>query len=736
MNRKGVVLIVLCFSFFGNLLVAQSNVVLIVADDLGINALGCYGNKFVDTPNIDQLAQEGMKFSNGYAAAPVCAPSRATIMTGQYIPRHKLYRVSDERYKSKPKDLNNMRFLPPANNRPTAKQVGISLEAITLAEHMQYAGFKTAAFGKWHCGSKDLSMGAHGFDEWVETTKHYGFKHYPSQTDIFDNEYNADYCTRKAVDFIERKVASNEKFFLYMPYYLVHKPLEPKEEYLDLFRSKYAGQLEDDNIKVVAMIKSLDDSVGQLVQSLKEQGVYDDTIIIFTSDNGHYRTENNQFNQPYNGTKGTVFDGGIRVPYIFKWGNNIKANSQSSEVITHMDLYPTIAALSESKLDESHVIDGLDISQVLLGKKSKLNREYIAWQYANYAGYNTKTKEWRSSWKNVILCNDYKLTEDVESGYYRLVNTKTDIMESVDVSVEQPLKFNYLKDLLKQWKKEVNSEQPKLNPEYSGKVKPSITKKKVFLLAGQSNMDGRADAAGISSEDLHRIKVAGEKIVFHYNHNAPRPLGPTTPAKHIQRKFSFTECFGPELFFGVELVENNPNEEYIFIKRAQGGTSLYGCWNSNWSIEKATLVQEENQPKLYEDFIAYTYKVLSTLDTSEYEIEAMLWVQGEDDSSKKYGLLPSQSYYDNLYDLIEGVRDEFNKPHLPFIMFQVGHGEVVNAMKKLSEEDEQIILIPQSKDKGSDHYFEKNPPPIGHYNTKSMKQIGYYFYQYYKEYIR
>ena len=256
----------------------------------------------------------------------------------------------------------------------------------------------------------------------------------------------------------------------------------------------------------------------------------------------------------------------------------------------------------------------------------------------------------------------------------------------------------------------------------------------VFFLAGQSNMEGRARARNLTKEDLARLKHAQKNVTLFYNHLPPTPLQVSTPAKHTQKKFGAKTMFGPELFFGINLSEKYPDRKIVFIKRSKGGMSLYGAWNPDWTLEKAKAMKEDDDPKLYSDFIAYAKEVLSQYDPSEYELEGMLWVQGESDSgTRKNGTLPADSYEQNLKKLISGVKAEFNKPDLPFLIFQVGHGKVVKAMKNIAKEDPNVVLIPQSPDKNSEYYFEKNPRPLGHYKYKSMKKIGRLFFEYWQK---
>jgi hypothetical protein len=258
-------------------------------------------------------------------------------------------------------------------------------------------------------------------------------------------------------------------------------------------------------------------------------------------------------------------------------------------------------------------------------------------------------------------------------------------------------------------------------------------KTKVFFLAGQSNMDGRARAYKLSTEDKKRIKEAQKNVTLYYNHRDPVPIQPTKVAKHTAKKFEADTLFGPELFFGVKLSEAYPDHKIVLIKRAKGGMSLYGAWNPDWDEEKATLMNELNAPKLYSDFISYAKSILKEMNSEEYELCGMLWVQGETDSGKRFGTKPAEAYQQNLENLISGVRTEFSKPELPFIIFQVGGGKVVEAMKTIDKEDEFVSLIPQSNDKNSKDYYKRNPPPIGHYVYESMKRIGEQFFEYYQK---
>ncbi|TBW28036.1 sialate O-acetylesterase [Gramella sp. KN1008] len=256
--------------------------------------------------------------------------------------------------------------------------------------------------------------------------------------------------------------------------------------------------------------------------------------------------------------------------------------------------------------------------------------------------------------------------------------------------------------------------------------------KKVFLFAGQSNMDGRGNGEELSKKDLERLTKVADRILFYYNKKPVTPLQLTTPGKFVQNKFNLNQSFGPELFFGIELAEKYPEDQFIFIKRSEGGTSLYGCWNPEWTYEKASLINEENKAKLYSDFISYTESILQSYKPEEYEIKGMFWVQGEHDSyTDRWGEEPAASYGKNLKNLIENVRIDLNALEMPFIIFQVGKGKVVEGMLSTAKNDDRVFLIPQSQDKSSPNYYEQYPQPIGHYNTGSMKRIGVEFFKIY-----
>ena len=271
-------------------------------------------------------------------------------------------------------------------------------------------------------------------------------------------------------------------------------------------------------------------------------------------------------------------------------------------------------------------------------------------------------------------------------------------------------------------------------------------KTKVFLLAGQSNMDGRGDASKLSEAEMKLLANASQKIHFIYKGtvgegNAIRYNGPldfTNPWNFVKQKFRVEKCFGPELFFGVELVKNHPEHDYLFIKRSQGGTSLYGAWNPNWSVGKARFFNEQDKPKLYKDFIDLVDAELAKLQPDSYEIIGMLWVQGETDSNTSNGPTATDTYQENLENLINSVRGHYNIPELPFLILGVGSKKVQNSMVQVSNKLTNVSFIERSQDVNKSNYtpiytHKWKGKAVGHYNYEGMKKIGQLFYKNYSD---
>lgn len=438
----------------------RPNVLFVLADDLGIEGLNCFGADFLETPHLDRLCAQGMKGTGGIAPYPTCKPSRAVILTGQYAPRTGVYRVVD-RHKGQE---DKIRFLVPPNG-------DVSAAITTMAVPFKQAGYATAMYGKWHI-SPDSKPETHpksyGFDEAIEShKKHFNAKTNP-KLDLPEGMSVEELLTGKALDFMTKAAKREQPFFLFMPYYWVHGPLEADPKLVDYFTEKlkdrsFKGKKAKDVPVIAAMTKMLDDQVGRLLAKIEELGLEKDTLVVFTSDNGSF---NENFCGDYRGRKGQVYEGGMRVPYIFNWPGRIPAGGQTDERIVGADLFPTFLSLANVPAPKDHVLDGIDLSPVLLGQAEKLPERDIFCYFPKYAGYKASRNRWADSWRNVVYSGDYKLTEYPEYDEVELFNLKEDPYEKKDLSKKSPEKRQELTKRLHKWLKKTNAAVPQPNPDY------------------------------------------------------------------------------------------------------------------------------------------------------------------------------------------------------------------------------------------------------------------------------
>lgn len=253
-----------------------------------------------------------------------------------------------------------------------------------------------------------------------------------------------------------------------------------------------------------------------------------------------------------------------------------------------------------------------------------------------------------------------------------------------------------------------------------GLIAPEAGKRvKVFVLAGQSNMEGRADGALVVGADRERLVRVQDRVQLAYNNEPLKPLDVVVPVPGIAKSYKRDLIFGPELFFGMAMAEAWSEERILLIKRTQGGTSLYGAWNASWTLEEAKVTKEEKKPHLYDEMIGYVREVLSGYDPGEYELCGALWVQGENDAGNA---VAAAKYGENLQELIRALRRDLKEEALPFVLFQVGKGEVVEGMKTVAASEPGVTLIPQVKDAASVDYY--STMENGHYNYAGMKKLG------------
>ena len=435
----------------------KPNVIFILADDLGYGGLHCYGNEWLETPNIDKLHSEGMSFTNGLAAYPTCRPSRAALLSGQYGPRTGVYRVSN-----KHKGFEKLiKFVVPENHE-------LALDKITVAEAFKAAGYTTAMYGKWHVGNNNSTGPMHqGFDEAIAATGHYKLHSpYPKVT-LPKGEYAAHFFTGKAMKFMDKAEKEKKPFFLFMSYYLVHKPLEARKDYIEHFKEKLKGMKFKDKHaadipKIAAMTKMLDDCVGEIMNKVNEMGISENTIILFTSDNGSYCYD---LTGKTRGHKGDTYEGGMKVPYIFVWPGKIKADSKSDQRIIGVDVYPTLLGLAGVPKPENYPLDGISLAPILLGKEKTLPERRVYCFYPKYAQFNKRKKKWMFSWRNVIYEKDMKLIEYPEYSEYEMFNLKEDPEEKKSLADTQPEQANTLKEKLHQWLKDIKAPH-ELNKDY------------------------------------------------------------------------------------------------------------------------------------------------------------------------------------------------------------------------------------------------------------------------------
>jgi arylsulfatase A-like enzyme len=432
------------------------NIVFILADDLGYTDVACYGSRYYETPNIDKMAAEGLKFTNGYTCGPNCQPTRAALMSGQYGPRTGVYTVgSIDRFDWKSRPL-----------RPVDNVQALPLGKVTIAQALKSAGYATGMFGKWHLGQQaEYHPKRRGFDEAIVSMgQHFDFVtapkvSYPSGT------YLADFLTDKAVDFITRH--KDAPFFLYLPHFAVHAPHQAKPDLIKKFAGKPAAGGHHDPT-YAAMIASVDESVGRVLKTLEDLGLSEETLVIFSSDNGGvggYAREGIgkaggiTDNAPLRGGKGMLYEGGIRVPYLVRWPGKIPAGTQCDRPIISVDLYPTLVELAGGKAPADYPLDGTSYLGLLTGGgKGTWDRDALYWHFPGYLGAAKGT--WRTTPVGVIRSGDWKLLEFFETGKLELYNTRDDLGETTDLAAVQPDRVKDLHTRMLAWRKQVQAPMP------------------------------------------------------------------------------------------------------------------------------------------------------------------------------------------------------------------------------------------------------------------------------------
>ncbi|RCR67494.1 sulfatase [Larkinella punicea] len=443
----------------------QPNIVFILADDLGWKDLSCYGNSFHETPYLDKLAQNGVRFTQAYAACPVCSPTRASIMTGKYPARLRLtnYIAGSRVDKASP-------VIPPK------WEAQLEAGETTLAELLKSKGYATGMVGKWHLHSKEAGKlqtqgpWSQGFDYSRMIGKN-GLDYYnysilkdsPQQTDYEDNgtTYLTDKLTDYGVEFIRQN--AQQPFFLYLAYSAPHILMIPRADKLGKYMQKYDKFGGKYNPNYGAMLESLDDGVGRIMQTLKEQGLLANTIVIFTSDNGGLGMPEQgptpTSNEPLRKWKGHVYEGGTRVPAIVSWEGKIPKGVVSDTYYSSIDYLPTLCELTGITSLPAKV-DGK--SQWALFKepeKARISQRPLFWHYPHFSNQMGRPA-------GAVRVGDYKLVELYETHKLELYNLKEDIAEARDLSDLMPERTRQMHQLLADWRNQIKAQMPLPNPAY------------------------------------------------------------------------------------------------------------------------------------------------------------------------------------------------------------------------------------------------------------------------------
>lgn len=456
----------------------KPNIIFILIDDMGWKDISCMGSEFYETPNIDRIGNEGMLFTDAYAASPVCSPTRASVMSGKYPARLGVTQYIGG------KDQGYLANVPYIDH--------LSLKEKTIATALKEAGYVTWHIGKWHLGSEQYRPERQGFDVNIGGS-HLGHppNGYFSPWGIpkLPDGNKGDYLTDRLGDEVVNLIEENDgtPFFLNMCFYSVHTPIQAKAEKIAKYetKSKVIGldrlktfeegdifpceHKKDQRIKrrlvqsdatYAAMIESLDDNIGKILNALDRKMIAENTLVIFTSDNGGLATAEGAptCNAPLAEGKGWMYEGGTREPLLARWPYRIKAGSKSSVPVTSPDFYPTfLEAAGAPPIPEQHV-DGVSIVPLFNGEE-ELDREAIFWHYPHYGNQGGTPG-------CSMRMGDYKIIRFFEGDRYKLYNLLEDISEEYDLSAKMPETFKKMKQALNDWITEIGAKIPQYNPDF------------------------------------------------------------------------------------------------------------------------------------------------------------------------------------------------------------------------------------------------------------------------------
>ena len=446
----------------------RPNIIMIMADDLGGRDLAVYGNKFNETPNIDKLASQGMLFHNAYAA-PVCSASRASIQSGQYPARVGIFDFIPGHWR--PYEEVTV---------PIHKEQHLSDDLSTIGDAMQSAGYKTAYFGKWHLGHLEKHEPQNrGYDAAYTYMASGGF-YSPQFSPAYkttESDRVSDVLATMSVDFMKKN--KDNPFFIFLSHYDVHVQLDGDKDLIEKYKNKEKDPDYPGNAVYAAMIEHIDRSVGTIMQALEDEGLAENTIVIFYSDNGGVdnrfdnipllggRSKNAypnghplQYiatsNAPLRAGKGTLYEGGIRVPLIVKWPNKVKENVTSEALVSSVDFYPTLLELAKGLQPENQVLDGYSMLPALTENKFDPERAI----FTHYPVYHHEQP------MSALRKGDWKIIENLVSGEFDLYNLKYDVNEMTDLKYSYSEKLTKMKSALKKWQVDTNAQRPVPNPAF------------------------------------------------------------------------------------------------------------------------------------------------------------------------------------------------------------------------------------------------------------------------------
>ncbi|MGE9290136.1 MAG: sulfatase [Puniceicoccales bacterium] len=459
------------------------NILYILIDDLGWKDVSCYGSEFYETPNLDRLAGKGMRFTDAYAACPVCSPTRASIMSGKYPARLGL---TNYIHVHNPGQQDRARLI----DAPYIPFLDTKEKSIASTLHDN--GYATWHVGKWHMGEKEYWPDRHGFEVNIGGCDHGHPKqgyfspwNIPTLEDGPEGEYLTDRLTDEAIRLVESK--EDRPFFLNLWYYTVHTPIQGKPELVAKYERKARAlglhkkktfeegevhpksetvntrlrrRLIQSDPEYAAMVECMDTNIGRLLKAIEDKGEADNTIVVFTSDNGGLATAEGSptSNAPLNEGKGWMYEGGTREPLIIHWPGVTGANSFCREPVTSPDFYPTILEMAGIEAMPDQHCDGQSLVPLLKGGNF-LDREAIYWHYPHYGNQGGTPG-------SSVRAGDWKLIEFFEDGRRELYNLREDIGESKDLSGSRPEVTERMHALLKNWRAEMEALEPEVNPDW------------------------------------------------------------------------------------------------------------------------------------------------------------------------------------------------------------------------------------------------------------------------------